>query len=125
MKQKALYTLIGIIHLVFGLGFVLLPDLVAALYGVSLDESGTLMARLLGAADLASALPLLGARTLPASPATRLISQKGALEWSLVAIILLVYSLLGALNFLGWMSVVLFAAIVYLFATDIVRQRDE
>ncbi len=122
MTQKTVYTGVGVIHLAFGLGFVLLPGLVVSLYGVSLDDAGIMMARLLGASDLASALLLLGARAIPASRTTRLISLKGALEWSLIAIILAFYALSGLLNFMGWASVILFAVIVYLFGVDIYKQ---
>jgi hypothetical protein len=123
MSRKLLYTLVGTVHLVFGFGFLLLPGLVVALYGVSLDESGTLMAQLLGAADLASAALLLGLRNIADSQAARSISTKGALEWSLITIILLLNTVTGLLNFMGWVSVVLFAAIVFLFARDVSLQK--
>ena len=122
MSRKQLYTIVGAVHLIFGFGFLLLPGLVVALYGVTLNESGTLMAQLLGASDLASAALLLGLRDIANSKAARIISTKGALEWSLITIILLLYSITGLLNFMGWVSVVLFAAIVYLFVRDISRQ---
>lgn len=124
MSRKQLYSIVGAIHLVFGFGFLLLPGVVVALYGISLDESGTLMAQLLGAADLASAALLLGLRDIPSSQAARVISTKGALEWSLIAIVLLLYSITGLLNFMGWVSIVLFAAIVFLFARDVFQQQD-
>ncbi len=124
MTRKLLYTLVGAIHLAFGLGFVLVPGLVVALYGVSLAESGALMARLLGAADLASAFLLLGARQWPDAPAARLISLKGVLDWSVIAVILLFYSLSGLLNFMGWVSVVLFVVIAILFGRDAVGQKN-
>lgn len=122
MARKTVYTVVGAIHLIFGFGFLLLPGVVVALYGVSLDESGTLMAQLLGAADLASAALLLGLRDITASQAARVISAKGALEWSLITIVLLIHSITGLLNFMGWLSVVLFAGIVYLFARDVFEQ---
>jgi hypothetical protein len=124
MSRKQLYTIVGAVHLIFGFGFLLLPGLVVALYGVSLDESGTLMAQLLAASDLASAALLLGLRDMGDSKATRIISIKGALEWSLITIVVLLYSITGLLNFMGWVSVVLFAAIVYLLVRDISRQED-
>ncbi|MCA9970568.1 MAG: hypothetical protein KC425_10160, partial [Anaerolineales bacterium] len=100
------------------IGFLLLPGFVVSLYGISLDESGLLMARLLGAADTASGMLLLGLRDIARSQASRLISLKGAVEWSLIAVILLLNTLSGLLNFLGWVSVVLFIGIVVLFARD-------
>jgi hypothetical protein len=123
MSRRTLYTLVGAVHLIFGFGFLLLPGVVVALYGVSLDESGVLMAQLLGAVDLASAALLLGLRDIADSQAARVISTKGAVEWSLITIILLLYSITGLLNFMGWVSVVLFAAIVYLFARDAFGQQ--
>ncbi|MCB9422202.1 MAG: hypothetical protein H6667_20535 [Ardenticatenaceae bacterium] len=125
MTRKQLYSIVGGIHLVFGFGFLLLPGIVVALYGISLDESGTLMAQLLGASDLASAALLLTLRDIPSSQAARVVSTKGALEWSLITIILLLYSVTGLLNFMGWVSVVLFAAIAFLFARDVFKQQDE
>lgn len=124
MSRKQLYSFVGVIHLLFGFGFLLLPGLVVALYGISLDESGTLMAQLLGASDLASAALLLGLRDVAASKAARVVSTKGALEWSLITIVLLLYSVTGLLNFMGWVSVVLFGVIVYLFARDVFGQQD-
>jgi hypothetical protein len=123
MSRKLLYTVVGAVHLVFGFGFLLLPGVVVALYGISLDETGTLMAQLLGAADLASAALLLGLRDIADSQAARSISTKGALEWSLITIILLLNTVTGLLNFMGWVSVVLFAAIVFLFARDVSLQK--
>ncbi len=124
MSRKQLYTVVGAIHLIFGFGFLLMTPLTVALYGISLNETGTLMAQLLAASDLASAALLLGLRDMSDSKATRIISIKGALEWSVITIILLLYSISGLLNFMGWVSIVLFAAIVYLFARDVSRQKD-
>lgn len=123
MSRKQLYTIVGAIHLIFGFGFLLMTPWTVALYGISLNETGTLMAQLLAASDLASAALLLGLRDMADSKAARIISIKGALEWSLITIILLLYSVTGLLNFMGWVSVVLFAAIVYLFARDVSLQK--
>ena len=123
MSRKQLYTAIGVIHLLFGFGFLLLTQWTVALYGITLNETGTLMAQLLAASDLASAALLLGLRDIADSKAGRIISTKGALEWSLITIILLLYTVTGLLNFMGWVSVVLFAAIAYLFARDVARQQ--
>ena len=123
MSRKQLYTAIGAIHLLFGFGFLLLTQWTVALYGITLNETGTLMAQLLAASDLASAALLLGLRDIADSKAGRIISTKGALEWSLITIILLLYTVTGLLNFMGWVSVVLFAAIAYLFARDVSRQQ--
>jgi hypothetical protein len=124
MPRKTLYTLIGALHLIFGLGFLLMTQWTVAIYGITLNETGTLMAQLLAVADLGSAAILLGLRDLPNSKAARVISTKGALEWGLIAIILLLNSVTGLLNFMGWVSVVLFAAIVFLFVRDMKNSGD-
>ncbi len=123
MSRKQLYTVVGAIHLIFGFGFLLMTPWTVALYGISLNETGTLMAQLLAASDLASAALLLGLRDLGDSKAARNVSIKGALEWSLITIVVLLYSITGLLNFMGWVSVVLFAVIVFLFARDISSQQ--
>jgi hypothetical protein len=124
MPRKTLYTLIGALHLIFGLGFLLMTQWTVAIYGITLNETGTLMAQLLAVADLGSAAILLGLRDLPNSKAARVISTKGALEWGLIAIILLLNSVTGLLNFMGWVSVVMFAAIVFLFVRDMKNSGD-
>lgn len=124
MSRKMVYTAVGVLHLLFGVGFLLLPGFVVSLYGISLDASGTLMARLLGVADIASATLLLGLRDLPDSQAARFVSIKGALEWGLITIVVLLNTLSGLLNFLGWISVVLFVVVVILFAIDLSGQKQ-
>lgn len=123
MSRKQLYTVVGAVHLIFGFGFLLMTQWTVALYGITLNETGTLMAQLLAASDLASAALLLGLRDMASSKAARIISTKGMLEWSLITIILLLNTITGLLNFMGWVSVVLFAAIVYMFARDVSRQQ--
>ena len=124
MSRKMVYTAVGVLHLLFGVGFLLLPGFVVSLYGISLDASGTLMARLLGVADIASATLLLGLRDLPDSQAARFVSIKGALEWGLITVVVLLNTLSGLLNFLGWISVVLFVVVVILFAIDLSGQKQ-
>ena len=124
MSRKMVYTAVGVLHLLFGVGFLLLPGFVVSLYGISLDASGTLMARLLGVADIASATLLLGLPDLPDSQAARFVSIKGALEWGLITIVVLLNTLSGLLNFLGWISVVLFVVVVILFAIDLSGQKQ-
>lgn len=125
MSRKLLYTVVGAVHLVFGFGFLLLTGWTVALYGITLNETGTLMAQLLAASDLASAALLLGLRDITDSKPARIISTKGMLEWSLITIVVLLNSVSGLLNFMGWVSVVMFSAIVYFFARDVFRQREE
>ena len=50
MTIKTFFTIIAILALVHGVGFVLAPDQVAASYGLATSGSTVLMARLFGAA---------------------------------------------------------------------------
>src|SRR5256885_15909801 len=52
MTRAAFMLLHAILALAFGIGFVLAPASVLALYGVATDPAGTFMARLWGAAAI-------------------------------------------------------------------------
>src|SRR2546430_13127499 len=54
MTRAAFMLLHAILALAFGIGFVLAPASVLALYGVATDPAGTFMARLWGAAAIRS-----------------------------------------------------------------------
>ena len=50
MTIKTFFTIIAVLALVHGVGFVLVPEQVAASYGMATSASTVLMARLFGAA---------------------------------------------------------------------------
>jgi hypothetical protein len=50
MTIKTFFTIIAVLALVHGVGFILVPEQVAASYGMATSASTVLMARLFGAA---------------------------------------------------------------------------
>jgi hypothetical protein len=62
MTMKTFFTIIAVLALLHGVGFVLVPEQVAASYGMTTSASTVLMARLFGAALVALGLILWFAR---------------------------------------------------------------
>lgn len=90
----------------FGLGLLVAPIEFMGVYGVQLDVSGALMARILGSALIAFALVFWGNRQLP-------LFEKG---WRNLLLASLVYNILdipvvfkavidGVMNAMGWVPV--------------------
>jgi hypothetical protein len=109
MTIKTFFTIIAVLALVHGVGFVLVPEQVAAGYGMATSVSTVLMARLFGAALVALGLILWFARDGSAE------SVRGVLIAIIVGntaglIVVVMGTVAGTLNAMGWV-----AALIYLF----------
>jgi hypothetical protein len=109
MTIKTFFAIIAVLALVHGIGFVLVPEQVAAGYGMATSVSTVLMARLFGAALLGLGLIFWFARD--GSPE----SVRGVLIATLVGdavglIVVVMGTMAGTLNAMGWV-----AALIYLF----------
>jgi hypothetical protein len=109
MTLKMFFTIIAVLALVHGVGFVLLPEQVAASYGMATSASTVLMARLFGAALLGLGLIFWLARF--GSPA----SVRGVFIATIIGntvglIVVVMGTTAGTLNSMGWV-----AALIYLF----------
>ncbi len=107
MNVRTFLTIAAVIAFLFGLGFVIIPGGVAALYGVMLDPIGTYIAQLFGAALLA-----LGVINWSARDAREM---DGVLLGNLVAnatgFLVTLFGQVGqagGINALGWATVVLY-----------------
>ena len=67
MKLKIFSIVWAVIYLSFGLGLLFIPIQLMAIFGVTLDSDGTMMARILGAALTAYGLTFWLNRNLPAT----------------------------------------------------------
>jgi hypothetical protein len=72
MRFPTLLTIAGILGIVFGIGFLVLPASSLLPYGVRTDASGLIMAQFFGAALLQLALVFLFIRDIPATHIPRL-----------------------------------------------------
>jgi hypothetical protein len=109
MTIKTFFTIIAVLALVHGVGFVLIPEQVAASYGMATSASTVLMARLFGAALLGLGLIFWSARD------GSLESVRGVFIAIIIGntvglIVVVMGTTSGTLNSMGWV-----AALIYLF----------
>ena len=109
MQLRSLLFIAGVIALVFGLGFLLVPRPVLALYGVPTDPAIVLMSRFFGVALVQVGLVLYLIRDVSDAR-----TQRGVIIGSFLGSVAgLVVSLTGQfwgiVNQLGWSSVAIYA----------------
>jgi hypothetical protein len=113
MKLSVLMIVNAIIAIVFGLGFILAPGQVASFYspegaGPEVGAVLEIVAQLFGAALVAFAVLTWVARNAPDSEARRAILLALFVGDSVGFIIALIAQLGGAVNALGWSTVVIY-----------------
>jgi hypothetical protein len=109
MTVKTFFAIIAVLALVHGVGFVLVPEQVAASYGMATSAATLLMARLFGAALVGLALIFWFARDGSSE------SMRGVFIATIVGntvglIVVIAGTTAGTLNSMGWV-----AALIYLF----------
>lgn len=114
MRFPTLLTIAGVLGIVFGIGFLVLPASTLMPYGVRTDASGLIMAQFFGAALLQLALVFLFIRDIPATHIPRLalgacIGELAGL-WVAVRI-----QLAGHVNAFGWSTVAIYAVLAIAF----------
>jgi hypothetical protein len=111
MTIKTFFTIIAVLALVHGVGFVLFPEQVAASYGLAASPSSVLIARLFGAALVALGLIFWLARD-HSSESVRGVLIGTAIGDAVGLIVVMMATMSGTLNAMGWV-----AALIYLFGT--------
>jgi Ca2+/Na+ antiporter len=99
------------IALAFGIGFVVLPELVIGIFGARTDAAGLIVARLLGASALSLAAVSWYTSRAPESDLRRDIIRGQAGSNVLSLIVMTVATATGTVNALGWAIVALFAVL--------------
>ena len=108
MKLGLLFTLNAVIAAAFGLGFVVVPAQLLETYGVTLTPGTTVVARLFGAALVGYGILTWQTRAVPASDALRAIVVALFVGDVLGCLLALQGMLTGAINALGWSTVVIY-----------------
>ena len=108
MKLSTLLVINAIIAFLFGLGFVLIPEIILALYGVTLTVNGIYISRLLGAAFLGYGVVSWLVRNSTGSAELRAIIFALFISEILGFFITLFYQLQGTANALGWTTVAIY-----------------
>jgi hypothetical protein len=117
MKMKYWMIAKAIVVLLFGLGFVFVPEWLAGIYGMSFDPVATLMARLFGGGFILEAIILWFARYTDRDDAACKGIMWGVVVSNLIGfIVCLLATLAGTWNALGWLSVGLYLVFGLAFA---------
>lgn len=108
MSFKTLLTATGVIGVLFGLGFLALPSIVLAQYGVQTDATGLFVAQLFGAALLELGLIFFLARDVE-NPSTMRAIALGACIGELTGFwVALRIQRTGLTNAMGWSTVAIY-----------------
>ena len=99
----------AIVVAIFGIGFVVIPGVLAGIYGMTFDPVATLMARLFGGGFIFEAIVLWMARNTDRDDAAcKGIMTGVVLSNAIGFVVCLLATLAGTWNSVGWLSVALF-----------------
>jgi hypothetical protein len=108
VKLSNLLVVAAVIGAVFGVAFVVASGPLLAIYGITLDKAGTLVAQLFGAALIALAVVNWFARNVT-DPEGRRAVVLGNLAGDVVGfVVILLGQLAGIANAVGWSSVAIY-----------------
>lgn len=108
MRLTLTMTVTAIGSLLFGLAYLLIPENLLSLYGISLDPSNQWVARYLGSILLGFAVVNWLGRTARSGPALRAILV-GSFVASIVGLVIALFQLVnGSGNLLVWSTVVMY-----------------
>ncbi len=116
MSQKLFFTAVAIIYFVLGVGNVVAPAAFLSGFGVSLNASGDLFARVIGSAAVGFALVNWGCRDAGPSRLFTMVLY-GNLSEKVIQVVLILLALnAGVFNSMGWVMLTLQALIGVGFA---------
>ena len=107
MKLSLFLSVKAVISIVCGLELLLIPGVMMGLAGVTLDPGGTIMARLLGALLIGSAIMCWTARNADPSVGREAFVLGLFAADTLGFVVVLLAQLTGLMNALGWVFVLL------------------
>lgn len=122
MSIKALFLVNCVVAILYGLALLVVPGGFLAAYGVDIESGTGLVAQLFGVSLIALGLLTWFARNAPASEGRSAIVR--TLFWAdaLGAIVSLLGVLRGAVNPLGWSTVVVYAVLAVGFGYFVYRR---
>jgi hypothetical protein len=116
MRLNMLLVVSAAISAVFGAVFVVVPGPVAAIYGITLDKAGMLVAQLFGAALIGFAVLNWFARDVTDPAGRQAVVLSNLVGDAVGFVVILLGQLSGIANALGWTSVALYLLLVLGFA---------
>ena len=117
MRLSTLLLVAGLLAIVFGLGFLLVPGAVLPLYGLDSAPATSLMARFFGAALVNLGLAVYLLRDTRDIVVQRGLVLAGVVGSAAGAAVALIGQLSGLVNALGWSTVAIYAFLFVGYAT--------
>lgn len=121
MKLNTLIVIMAILCLIWGTGFILLPELFWSLYGLTLDAGGVYMSRQLGVVFFILGLILWLARQDQGSVALRAITIGLFTGNMLGFVVALIGQFSAGISVLGWVGIVSYFLLALGFGYYLVR----
>jgi hypothetical protein len=116
VKLSNLLVVAAVIGAVFGVGFVVASGPLLAIYGITLDKAGTLVAQLFGAALISLAVLNWLARNVTGPEARRVVVLANLAGDVVGFVVILLGQLAGVANALGWSNVAIYLLLALGFA---------
>ena len=107
IKLSTFLAIAAVIAALFGVGFVLAPARVTALYGATLTPAGVVVGRILGSTLIAVAIIFWGSREQQGADTLRAVLIAGLVAHALDVLIILHATVSGIVSALGWAQVIL------------------
>jgi hypothetical protein len=109
MKLSTFLSIVGVVAILFGIGFLAAPAEVLAQYGITADRTVVLMSRLFGGALINLGLLLWFARYIVDPVGRRSIVLAGLIGDVIGFFVALQAQMSGDVNALGWSTVIIYA----------------
>lgn len=124
MKLSNLLLVSAVIALIFGVGLVVVTGSLLAVYGMTVDRTGTVVAQLFGSLLLAFAVLNWFARNVTDPDARRAVILGNLTGNAVGFVVILLGQLSGIANQLGWSNVAIYAllALAWLYVQFIQRE---
>ena len=116
MKLSNLLVVSAVIGVIFGLAFLVASGPFAAIYGITLDKAGMLLAQLFGAALIAFAVLNWLARNVTDREARQAVVLANLTGDVIGFMVVLIGQLAGIANVLGWSTVGIYLLLALGFA---------
>ena len=108
MNLKSIFTITAVLAVIFGLGFLIIPDTMLNVYSLTTDEAGISIARFFGGVFTGLGLLTWFAREAGESEARDAIVLTMFVTSIIGLVLALYYTFTGLFNVIGWGEVGLF-----------------
>ncbi len=115
--MTTLFTVTFIVELIFGIGFIAVPDFLLGNFGVASTPDLILMARLFGSALLAFSTLLWYARSSKSTDLQKATIRSFFLYYLISTVFIVLGQLAGVFNIMGWSMVVMHGGFLIWYAT--------